>query len=278
MQSARSTQSFNPIVIALPIAALLGVVAVLALFFLIGAMPTGAMPTASPIAQPQAIIEPTPQPPTYVDTPVLALNCLVVNSQVSDLLVRSAPADAYAPLGMITTGTGIQALGRTMTQPVWYAVGYAERRGWIAENAAILQGGDCASLPTVRNPLIPDAPQDPPAHVIAVDRDGSGTFYERISAPTGDIEDLVWVRVINLYTEPPNNFREFTVRLQCNGTGVDAVRWGMVGSPTLRCGEEMTFPFIYGSSDRPLTVQFPGNSQQSSVEYALQVRQRGADV
>jgi hypothetical protein len=165
-----------------------------------------------------------------------------------------------------------------MTQPVWYAVGYAERRGWVAENAAILQGGDCGALPTVRNPLIPDAPQDPPAHVIAVDRDGSGTFSERISAPTGDMEDLVWVRVINLYTEPPNNFREFTLTLQCRGTGADAVRWGTVGAPTLRCGDEMAFPFIYGSSDRPVTVQLPTNTQQSSVEYALQVRRLGADV
>src|SRR5690606_1567686 len=117
MQSASTGQSFNPIVIALPIAALLGVIAAVGLFFLLGAMPTGAMPTASPIAQPQVVIEPTPQPPTYVDTPILALNCLVVNSETSDLLVRSAPADAYAPLGMLSTGTGIQALGRTLTQP-----------------------------------------------------------------------------------------------------------------------------------------------------------------
>ncbi|MCK6578686.1 MAG: hypothetical protein L6Q98_11330 [Anaerolineae bacterium] len=271
MQTARaapSASSFNLALIALPLAALLGFGAAVALFAMIGALPLPAAATSIPTAAPIAMM-PTAQP-TLIDTPIQALKCRVTNPADTDLLVRSAPDEGFAPLGMLSARAGVQALGRTTTQPVWFAVGFAERRGWIAESAGLL-AGDCQALPAIRNPLVPDAPADPPAHVIAIDRDGAGTFRESISTPGGDPEDLVWVRVINLYTAPPNNFREFTLSLECAGTGGEALRWGIVGSPLLRCGDSMTFPFIYGASDRPLTIQFPPGSPQAFVTFALRV-------
>ncbi|MBK8024385.1 MAG: hypothetical protein IPK19_23880 [Chloroflexi bacterium] len=270
MQSARRTNS-PPLfsLIALPLASLVGFGAAVVLFAVIGALPSGPAISASPIAVTPLAPVATPQP-QYVDTPMQAINCQVTNPASADLLIRSAPDDGFAPLGLLLAGGGVQALGRTTTQPAWYAVGFAERRGWIVESEALL-AGDCNGLPAVRNPLVPDAPPDAPAHVIAVDRDGAGVFREWISTPGGDPEDLVWVRVINLYTSPPNNFREFTLRLECDGASAEAVRWGSIDNPSLRCGDTMTFPFIFGSSDRPLTIQLPPGSPQAYIAYALMV-------
>ncbi len=215
-------------------------------------------------------------PETLDGTALRAPNCRVANAVGVAALVRSAPAAQFAPLGLLLPNGSLPVIGRTDDHQ-WYAVNFDERQGWIAGNVIALDG-DCAALPVVRNPTIPTAPADAPAYLVQVDRDASGTFQQAISAPDGDTEDLVWVRVINLDTNPPNNYREFALTLDCQGTGVEALRWGSANNPTqsLTCGASVVLPFLSGSAQQPIRVLLPPGSHQSYVEYTLSILPAGA--
>ena len=207
-------------------------------------------------------------PETLDGTAHQALDCHVTNTRTTDLLVRTAPADTYAVLGFLPVDGALAALGRTDNN--WVSVNYMERQGWIAGAVATLDG-DCNALPVVRNPAIPDAPNDAGSFLVQVDRDGSGSFRNAISFPSGDTSDVVWVQVINLYSAPPNNYREFVLTLDCVGEGSEFVRWGSVSSPTLRCGSSIVLPFMITSAQQPLIIQLPARSRQSYVQYRLNV-------
>jgi hypothetical protein len=205
--------------------------------------------------------------------PLAAPRCSALNPGSTDLLVRSAPSDSFSILGTLSPAMTIPALGRTDSG--WVAVNYAERQGWISDDVTILQG-ECAALPQVLDPTIPSAPADVQVYGIEVDRDGEGTFREVISTPEGDSNDLVWISIVNLHTEPPNNYREFSLTLNCEGAGLEAVRWGSAYSPTLVCGQSVVVPFIHGASQQPFSVVLPEGSRQSYVQYSLQVTPGGS--
>lgn len=209
-------------------------------------------------------------PATLDGTALRAVDCRVSNSAGADAIVRSAPTAQFAILGLLTPSGSLPVMGRT-DDSAWYTVAFAERRGWLRGDVVSL-AGDCASLPVVRNPTIPDAPVDAEAFLMQVDRDASGTFQQTISAPNGDTSDLIWVRVVNLDTNPPNNYREFALTLDCQGTGVSAVRWGSAYQPTQVCGASVVMPFLSGSAQQPISVQFPPGSRQSYVEYTLRIQ------
>lgn len=207
-------------------------------------------------------------PDTLDGTAYRAANCRVTNAASSDAIIRSAPAEEYAVLGLLPPNGTLAAIGRTDND--WYTVSYAERIGWIAGGVAALEG-DCGALPVVRNPTIPTAPTDAPAFLLQVDRDGNGTFSESISAPGGDTLDTVWVQIVNLDTRPPNNYREFVLMLDCRGTGAEAVRWGSAYGTSLACGTSIVLPFLSGRAQQPIAIQLPAGSHQSYVEYKLNV-------
>jgi hypothetical protein len=205
-------------------------------------------------------------PQTLDGTAFRVADCRVTNSVGVDALVRTAPAAKYAILGMLPADGSLPVIGRTDND--WYTVNYAERQGWIVGNVVSL-AGDCGSLPLVRNPSIPNAPADAQANLLQVDRDGSGSLKDAISAPDGDTSDLIWVRVVNLDTQPPNNYREFALTLDCTGTNADEVRWGSAYTPNLTCGDSIVLPFLSGNSQQPIVVLFPPGSHQSYIEYTL---------
>jgi hypothetical protein len=209
-------------------------------------------------------------PATLDGTMYRAANCRVTNPAEASALVRSAPAVQYTVLGMLPASGSLPVIGKTDND--WYTVSFAERQGWIAGDVISLDG-DCAALPVLRNPTIPNASADAPAVLLDVDRDGSGTLEGDISAPDGDTNDLIWVRIINLDTRPPNNYREFALTLDCGGmgTGNEALRWGDPVSPTRRCGESLVLPFLSGQAQTPIAVILPPGSRQSYVTYALSV-------
>ena len=208
-------------------------------------------------------------PETLDGTAFHAVNCRVTNAVGTNALIRSAPADQYALLGLLPANASLPAIGRTDND--WYTVDFAERQGWMRGDVVALSG-DCGALPVVRNPTIPNAPADAQAFLIQVDRDGSGTFREAISAPDGDTQDVIWVRIINLDSQPPNNYRSFALTLDCTGVGVEAVRWGDAHAPTLACGATVVLPFLNGNAQTPIAVLFPSGSHQSYVEYTLSVQ------
>ncbi len=205
--------------------------------------------------------------------PLIAPRCSALNPTHADVLVRSAPSDSFSILGTLAPAMTIPALGRTDSG--WISVNYAERLGWVSNDVTMLQG-DCVTLPQVLDPTIPIAPDDAQVYGLEVDRDGEGVFRETISSPQGDSSDLVWISVVNLHTQPPNNYREFTLTLNCEGTGLDAVRWGSAYSPTLVCGQTIILPFIYGTSQQPFSVVLPEGSRQSYVQYTLVVTPGGS--
>ncbi len=213
-------------------------------------------------------------PATLDGAALRALDCRVANASGADILVRSAPAAQFAVLGLLAPSGALPVIGRT-DDNAWYTVAFSERRGWVRGDVIALDG-DCATLSVVRNPTIPDAPADAEAFLMQIDRDASGAFRQTISAPSGDTADLIWVRIINLDTNPPNNYREFTLTLDCQGTGVGAVRWGSAYQPGLVCGASVVLPFLSGSAQQPISVQFPPGSRQSYIEYTLRVQLPGA--
>jgi hypothetical protein len=186
----------------------------------------------------------------------------------ANVLVRSAPAEQYAVLGMLPTGGALPVIGRTDNN--WYSISFAERQGWVAGDVIALDG-DCGALPVLRNPTIPNASADAPAVLLDVDRDASGMLDGDISAPGGDTNDLIWVRVINLDTRPPNNYREFALMLDCSGIGDGDVRWGDPANPTRRCGDSIILPFLSGQAQTPIAIVLPPGSRQSYVTYTLSV-------
>jgi hypothetical protein len=181
-------------------------------------------------------------------------------------VIRSAPATDYEVLGLLSQGAFLPVLGRT--DDGWYAVNFNERQSWVSGEVATLNG-TCDLLPRLLNPAIPAAPTDADIFMLEVDRDGSGRLREALSTPQGDPSDIIWLRVINLYTQAPNNYREFTITLNCTGIGAEYLRWGSPYEPTLRCGESATLPFLFEISQQPIAVVFEANSLQSYVEYML---------
>lgn len=194
--------------------------------------------------------------------------CQLTTNSANAVIVRSAPSTDYEVLSGLQPGSFLPVLGRTDDN--WYAVNYNERQTWMAGDAVALVGS-CDSVPRLINPTIPDAPVDPDVYLLEVDRDGSGLIRDALSTPQGDSSDIVWVRAINLYTQAPNNYREFTLTLNCTGIGAEHLRWGSPYEPTLRCGDTAILPFLFDLNQQPLAVVFEANTPQSYVEYMLTI-------
>lgn len=195
-----------------------------------------------------------------------AVNCRVSNNAGVNTVIRSAPATQYAVLGLFGAESSLPAIGQTDNG--WYTVALGERQGWVYRDVSTLEG-DCEALPVVRNPAIPTSPADAQAYLLQVDRDGRGSFREEISMPDGDTSDLVWVRVVNLDSVAPNNYREFALTMDCIGEGSERLRWGSPTDPSLKCGDSVVLPFLNTSMERPIVVLFPTGSPQSHVDYLL---------
>jgi hypothetical protein len=199
--------------------------------------------------------------------------CQLTTNSANAVIIRSAPSTDYEVLAGLQVGSFLPVLGRTDDN--WYAVNYNERQTWMAGDAVALVGS-CDSVPRLINPTIPNAPVDPDVYLLEVDRDGSGLIRDALSTPQGDSNDIVWVRAINLYTQAPNNYREFTLTLNCTGIGAQYLRWGSPYEPTLGCGDTVTLPFLFDLNQQPLAVVFEANTPQSYVEYMLTINSAAA--
>jgi hypothetical protein len=140
------------------------------------------------------------------------------------------------------------------------------QQGWVS-GTVVTTSGLCNLLPLVApaTPL-PIAPFDTDAFAMVADRDGSSQFSDVISYPDGDSGDLIQVSVANLFTQPPDNYREFTVSLNCFGPGAESVRWGAPENPVHACGSAVTLPFLYDASQQRFSVVL---SQPGYVQYTL---------
>lgn len=217
------------------------------------------MPSASPL-------------PAFL--PVVLPRCEIASVDAAALLVRTGPGVDYAPLTALSAGMRIPAIGRTSTG--WLVGAVDERQGWVAQTSAGLTG-DCTALPVLLDPTLTIAPADAAAEVLEIDRDGGGVYEQVISIP-GDRIDIVWVSMINLYSQPPNNLREVVITLECAGVGLERVRWGTAYAPEHTCGAIMRIPFLFGLSQQPLAILLPETGPQSAVHFRLVVRQADASA
>lgn len=188
--------------------------------------------------------------------------------------IFAAPQSQAVLIGELPVTGLLMARGRL--RGGWYAVEAAGRAGWIAAASVHLQGA-CTTLPVVLDPTIPSAPKDTEPHTLYVDRDGSGSLSGVVGAPLDDALDAVWVVVLNLYDRPPSNYREFRLTLTCTGVGVENLRWGAPQSPTHRCGESLSVPFLFNLAQQPIVALIPTGSEQSYVTYTLSATSNGAD-
>ncbi|MCC6616569.1 MAG: SH3 domain-containing protein [Anaerolineae bacterium] len=200
--------------------------------------------------------------------------CQMTTSGSAAALVRGAPSPDYEIIGTLQPGAYLPVLGRT--DDGWLAVNHGERLGWLIENVTTLVG-QCDQIPRLLNPVIPTASTDNDIFLLEVDRDGSSQMRDAISLPNGDASDLIWLRAINLYNQAPNNYRVFSVTLNCTGIGAEHLRWGPPYEPLLGCGDTVELPFLYEISQQPLSVVFEANSPQSYVEYMLTITSTSAN-
>jgi uncharacterized protein YraI len=201
-------------------------------------------------------------PIPVVPTAVPAATCSV--SAATNVNIRSGPGTNFAVIGALRAGASLPVSGRSDNG--WYVVTSGEQQGWVS-GAVVTASGLCHLMPLVApaTPL-PSAPYDAATFALVTDRDGSNQFSEVISYPDGDGADLIQVSVTNLYFQPPDNYREFTLTLHCTGPGAEHVRWGAPENPVHVCGSAIRLPFLYDYSQQVLTVVL---GQPGYVQYTL---------
>lgn len=106
----------------------------------------------------------------------------------------------------------------------------------------------------------------------ALNRDSGGQFTGAVSNPEGNTSDRIRVTVDGLSNQPPNNFRQFTITLVCNGTNTSNLRWGTGGpsSPTgLQCGGSINITHTNDSNQTFININMTGGSSPGYVSYTL---------
>jgi len=184
--------------------------------------------------------------------------CNVTPASTVNVNVRSGPGTTFPVIGSLAVGSSLLVSGRSDND--WYTVTAGGQQGWVSGSVVTLNGL-CDELalaaPTPLPTPLPIAPYDTGTFSLVADRDGGNQVSEVISYPDGDRADLIEVDVANLYFQPPDNYREFALSLQCTGTGAEFVRWGAPENPMLACGSSITLPFLYDYSAQTLAVTLP---------------------
>ncbi len=175
-------------------------------------------------------------------------------------------------------GTRIYADARTSSADgsMWYRVRILASVAWIPAQVVTARG-TCQELPVVTPNAptdaiatdipfnLPTAPFDADTYDIPIDEASGAAFAERVSYPVGDRVDRLWL------TMPPAGAnRVMTVRLICEGAGIEALRWGTPQNPALGCNAAHNLTFTPELTRHNLIVLIPEGSASSHVNYQLQ--------
>jgi hypothetical protein len=117
---------------------------------------------------------------------------------------------------------------------------------------------------------LPSAPIDE-AFWFGTDRDDGGTFNETLSSPIGDMSDTIAITMSNLTLSAPNDYREMTLTLKCDGFNQANIRWGLPDSPDLECGQTVTTTFIHAMNQQSIEIVPIDINVQTYVNYTLVV-------
>ena len=235
--------------------------------------------------------------------------CVLTASGVN---IRTGPSTDYASIGSLNGS--MNANGQYSG---WYTVSYAGQQGWVyggvvtatgpcaslpqasappppqpvsTEEAPVTgsptatpttgnTGGETQPTPTTAPPPTEASQTAPPDSDFnfTLNRDAGGQFSDAVSNPDGDTTDRIRITVDGLSNQPPNNYREFTVTLVCNGTNTGNLRWGTGGpsSPTnLTCGGSVTIIHTNDSNQTYINVNMSGSSA-GYVTYTLVATKNG---
>lgn len=266
----------------------------------IEATPVPDTPTKAPLSDSPTAELMAPRTPVSEDPVLAAANiparsvqqveiagtCQLIAGGEAGAPVYAAPSSGDTALGMMQPGSRINAEARTATVDgrLWYRVPVGEADGWL-ESATVMTAGPCSELPLVTTnvvttgqlveingvggPLPADyqpAPYDADTYDVVVNASTGAAFSQQISYPDGDHIDRVWLRV-----DAPNGDRQYTIRVTCEGSGAEALRWGSPESPSLRCNDATTTTFNADLTQRQLLVMMPDGSPAGSVAYNVAV-------
>jgi|GEM_PF-2007967 len=117
---------------------------------------------------------------------------------------------------------------------------------------------------------LPIAPMDE-EFWFGADRDDGGTFNETLSSPVGDMSDSIEITMNNLTLTAPNDYREMTLTLECEGFNQANIRWGLPDHPELQCGQTVTTTFIHAMNQQAIEIVPLDTNVQTYVNYTLVV-------
>jgi hypothetical protein len=92
-------------------------------------------------------------------------------------------------------------------------------------------------------------------------------FSEEISAPEGDVDDLINVSVSNLDEANPQGQYSFT--LICSGSGAERLRWQIDDNPDQVCGATVNVAFDLERTERIIQLRLPDEAPPAYVFYTL---------
>ncbi|NWF67669.1 MAG: SH3 domain-containing protein [Chloroflexi bacterium] len=133
-----------------------------------------------------------------------------------------------------------------------------------------LPTGSTQSYVTYTLRAAPIAPSDAPVLDMGIDLNSGGQFTDRVSFPAGDRADSVQIGVVNFAMQTADNYRDVLVWLECGGSGVENVRWGLPGGTAQGCGGALSLALSQLDNIKTLLVILPDNSSgESYVHYTL---------
>jgi len=182
---------------------------------------------------------------------------------------------ANRTIGVIMTcvGTGADALRWGLSQTGNLRCGDTLELGFVERSddlliTVMLSAVNGQQYVDYQLTAMPIAPSDEAQHILAVDRNRGGAIQQTISHPSGDSKDDIAVYIQNLTETSPNNFRELTLVMRCEGEASQNLRWGnsqKVGG----CGDTIPISLSHRNNIHALQVWIPENVGQSFIDYAL---------
>lgn len=236
--------------------------------------------------QPTAVLDMTTSAPYDVDRHYFAIDInqggvfrntiSYPNGDSSDIIqttLSNIHANRTIGITMTCNGTGSESLKWGLSDENMMNCGDTLELGFTERNndihlTVMLSAVNGQQYVEYQLTAMPIAPKDDEQQILPVDRNQGGILQESVSFPSGDKQDDVVVYVHNLANVSPNNFRQLTLVMRCNGNSPQNLRWGTdetVGG----CGDSIDITVTHQESVYPLTVWIPENASQTFVDYTL---------
>jgi hypothetical protein len=194
-------------------------------------------------------------------------------TDVIQLTLSNVPSSRTIGLIMNCRGNGAEALRWGVSQTTTYGCGELLELEFTKSSSDILLTVVLTAV-TVQQyaeyqlSAMPIAPVDEDQQVLAIDRNRGGVISQSLSFPNGDAHDVIAVYAHNLQPTSPDNFRQVTFMMECNGFATENLRWGH-DTVNMGCGDQFTLNLTQNEAVRYLTVHIPTTVGQSFIEYTL---------